>query len=627
MSYSPWFLTAVLIGTNTVMLQPLAVAKSTVEVGRIAKAITVEIKQNGTDKVGSGILLQKQGSTYTVLTAGHVVSDSRATFTVKTSDGQDRRAIAGSVRSSESNIDLAVLKFESSDDYFLAIIGTSSSLEIGTSLYVSGFPKATRTIEKGTFNFTKGEVIGIANRGNDKGYSLIYSNITFRGMSGGPVLNENGELVAIHGQGDRDDENVSATGIGEKTGRNLGIVIERFGTVALSMGVKLDQRVAVLPQNQGLNATDYLLRGKDKEDRLKDYRGALIDYNQAIALDPKNPGAFMSRAFLKAYKLNDPQGALADCNKAISLAPRNSTYYYQRGFLKREKLNDFQGALADYSKGIALDPDPDDTYEVRLWRADLKIDLNDFQGALADYNQAIALQPKLAAAYYGRANLKYTKLNDFQGALADYNQAIALGSESESASSYYGRANLKHYKLNDFQGALVDYNRAIVLNPKSYEAYSHRGWLKSQQLNDLQGGLADSNRAIAINPEYSNGYYRRAFIKQNKLNDPQGTLADYNQVIALEPESYQAYGNRGWLKYQQLSDLQGALADLNRAIAINSKYSTGYYRRALIKQNKLNDKVGAIKDFRQAAKLFREQGQTQSLQKAIDQLRLLGVSE
>ena len=46
-----------------------------------------------------------------------------------------------------------------------------------------------------------------------------------------------------------------------------------------------------------------------------------------------------------------------------------------------------------------------------------------------------------------------------------------------------------------------------------------------------------------------------------------------------------------------------------------------------ILDQKLNDVQGAIQDFRQAARLYREQGQTQDLQDAIDQLRRLGAVE
>jgi tetratricopeptide (TPR) repeat protein len=554
MSYFSWSLVTILIGANTFALQPLAVSKSTVEIGRIAKVITVEIKQVGTSTVGSGILLQKQGAVYTVLTAGHVVLDSRAVFNLKTSDGQVHQAITGSVRSSGNNIDLAVLKFRSNNNYVVAKIGTSNSLEIGMQIYVAGFPKPTKTIESGTFNFTKGEVIGIANKGNNQGYSLIYSNVTFKGMSGGPVLNDAGELVAIHGQGDRDDENVSASGIGEKTGRNLGIVVERFGTVALSMGVQLDQSVAALPQNQTLNAADYLLRGKYKEEKLNDYQGALTDYNQAITINPRYSEAYVSRAFLKHNKFNDGQGALADLDQAIALNPRNALYYYNRSFLKGQ-LGDSPGEIADCEQSLAIEY----SEEAAINCAVTKENSGDFQGALADYNRLISIYPKFGAAYESRADLKY-KLNDFQGALADYNQAILLVSESFLASSYHGRGKLKHYKFNNFQGALLDYDRAIAVDPK---------------------------------------YYR----------------------------SYEAYGDRGWLKYQKLNDYQGALADLNRAITINPEYSIGYYRRALIKKNKLNDQTGAVQDFRQAERLFRKQGKVQSLQKVIEQLRLLGVSE
>ncbi|OCQ97929.1 hypothetical protein BCD67_02005 [Oscillatoriales cyanobacterium USR001] len=52
------------------------------------------------------------------------------------------------------------------------------------------------------------------------GYALIYNNITQPGMSGGPVLNEEGQVIGIHGQGDQRN--------GIKSGLNLAIPIKRF---------------------------------------------------------------------------------------------------------------------------------------------------------------------------------------------------------------------------------------------------------------------------------------------------------------------------------------------------------------------------------------------------------------
>jgi S1-C subfamily serine protease len=202
MNRAPWWLTGLLVGTNVMLVQQAVVAKSPQEVARVAKAITVAIKTVGKKNVGSGILLQRQGDVYTVLTAGHVVSKPQDVFTIKTADGQVHRAIAGSVRWPGSKLDLAVLKFRSSNKYTLVKIGTSNTLEELSPIYVAGFPAESKAnskvvIEGETFIVTVGRVIGKGSKGNGKGYSLIYDNITRPGMSGGPVLNEAGELVAV----------------------------------------------------------------------------------------------------------------------------------------------------------------------------------------------------------------------------------------------------------------------------------------------------------------------------------------------------------------------------------------------------------------------------------------------
>jgi tetratricopeptide (TPR) repeat protein len=524
---SPWFLTAALLGTTAALVQPAIIAQAanfqSTTVGRIAKAITIEIKGVGTNKIGSGILLQRQDNVYTVLTAGHVVNRGAA-FTFKTSDGNIHQSIAGSVRLASSKVDLAIVKFRSNNNYQLATLGTSNSLEIGSPIYVAGFPEASYAIEAGTLNFTEGKIIGNATQGNDQGYSLIYSNNTFRGMSGGPVLNEAGQLIAIHGQGDRD----GPAGAGAKTGRNLGIVIERFGNVAAGMGIKLDRSFAIIPSGQTRNASDYFLSGNNKFDA-GNYSGALADYNQAIILNPKYAEIYYNRAILKYTKLTDIPGTLADYNRAISLKPQYSDAYNNRGVLKYAKLNDFQGAFADYNQAIALDPKNSDAYNNR---GVLKYDkLNDTSGALADYNQAIALDPKLANAYFNRANLKTDQLNDPTGALADYNRAIAINPKYTEA--YNNRANLKENKLNDIPGALADYNQAILINPKFFDAYNNRGVLKYAKLSDFPGALADYNRAIALNPKYAEAYYNRGILRAYKLSDKIGGIQDFRQAAQL----------------------------------------------------------------------------------------------
>ncbi len=475
------------VSATIALVQPnIAAAKSSVEIADTAKAITVLITEP--DSVGSGVILEHQGDVYTVLTAAHVVK-AKASFKITTPDDRKYAIISSSIKSAPGSIDLAVVKFKSTANYPTAKLGNCNLLKSGMDVYVAGFPSGSKAINELIFVFREGKISANSNKVLEKGYSLVYSNDTLPGMSGGAVLNSDGELVAIHGRGDRDDS-------GAKTGFNLGIPINRFATVASNMGVNLGGQVAPIPQNTIPKADDYFASAVQKDGK-GDYRGALADLNQAIALNPKYAAAYAGRGGIKGENLNDMQGALADLNQAIALNPTSAVAYNNRGALKYLKLNDVQGALADL-------------------------------------NQAIALDPKDALAYKNRGALKQEKLNDVQGALADLNQAIAL--DAKDVKVYNNRGALKYQKLNDVQGALADYNQAIALDPKDALAYNNRGLVKHEKLNDVQGALADYNQAIALNPKYAEAYYNRGALKKQKLNDKRGAISDMQQALKLSKQ-------------------------------------------------------------------------------------------
>jgi tetratricopeptide (TPR) repeat protein len=574
-----WLPTAGVVAA-VALVQSAVLAKSATEVNDIAQAIAVKIAT--TSGNGSGILLQKQGDVYTILTAAHVVENERASYTITTPDGRTYQPIANSIRRYQGDVDLAVLKFRSSATYKLAELGNSNVLKGGMNLYVAGFPAPTQVITQSVFVFREGKVSANSKQIFENGYALLYSNDTLPGMSGGPILDEAGQVVGIHGRGDREQESRARTGF------NAGIPIARFADIASGLGVETGTSIARTVQSPTLMADDYFLLAYQKNEQ-GNYPGALDNYDRAIALNPNYDEAYYNRGNLKYQKLNNSQGALADYDRAIAINPNLAEAYNNRGNLKYEKLNNPQGALADYNRAISLNPNLAEAY---YSRGNLKQDkLNNPQGALADYDRAIAINPNLAEAYNNRGNLKQDKLNNPQGALADYDRAIAIN--SNDADAYYSRGNLKYLKLNDPQGALTDYNYAISLNPNYAFAYNNRGNLKHEKLNDPQGALADYSRAISLNPNDAVPHHNRGNLKDEKLNDPQGALTDYNRAIALNPNYADAHYNRGHLKKNQLRDLQGA-----------------------------------TQDFRQAVRLYRQQANNEYwLQKAIEQLRQLGATE
>lgn len=98
-----------------------------------------------------------------------------------------------------------------------------------------------------------------------------------------------------------------------------------------------------------------------------------------------------------------------------------------------------------------------------------------------------------------------------------------------------------------------------------------------------------------------------------------GAIADYNQALVINPNDADIYFNRGLVLFQ-LSDNLGALSDFNDAIVRNSRFARAYFYRAGVR-SQLGFQSGAILDLRIAAKLFLEQGDKVSYQKARDLLK------
>jgi tetratricopeptide (TPR) repeat protein len=87
---------------------------------------------------------------------------------------------------------------------------------------------------------------------------------------------------------------------------------------------------------------------------LKDFVGAVADYDKALELCPHCYEAHMLRGSSRNY-LGDYEGAAADYTMAIGMAPAFAAAYYNRA-TARSKLGDREGAEADFRKAKELNP-------------------------------------------------------------------------------------------------------------------------------------------------------------------------------------------------------------------------------------------------------------------------------
>ena len=422
-----------LIGTvaTIVIAQPTAVfAISADEVGKIAKSITVLIDSKNP---GSGIIIKRNGNTYTVLTARHVFKDAQAKYEIVTPDDKRYLLNYSSVKKLP-NIDLAVVEFTSSQTYSVAKIGNSDLATEGKAAYVAGFPQSSAAINRSIYNFTDGRITANASRPLEDGYALVYSNNTLPGMSGGPVLNENGEVVGIHGRADTraaESSSINQNIQIAKTGFNLGIPINTSLRLLASSQVDLAVKVPSAPVVTGSKADDFYIQAGDKYKK-GDYQGAIQALNQAIVLNPNYAEAYNDRGTARS-NLGDNQGAVADYNQALRINPND--------------------AIAYYNRGIARD------------------DLGDQKGAIADYNQALQINPNYAPAYNNRG-IARSELGDKKGAIVDFDYALRINPNDAIA---YNNRGLARSNLGNKKGAIADYNQALRINPNLSQVYNNRG--------------------------------------------------------------------------------------------------------------------------------------------------------
>ncbi len=268
----PGCLIATTITTALVSTPPMFAAAeiraiSAKQVGIIAKKTVVRI-ESSEGGFGSGVIIGRSEkgnrNVYTVLTAAHVVSKPEANYQLVSPVPLNSSAIKKRVKLPLNiktgvtilpGVDLALITFSSADTFAVGTIGNSGDADEGSPVYVAGFPQPGKAITRFALQFTGGMISsrldGDEDPGNKggNGYDMAYTNVTRAGMSGGPVFDAAGRIVAIHGQGDRENQNPDEAAAGivsssQKTGFNLGIPIQTFLNLRpqarKSFGAKLD---------------------------------------------------------------------------------------------------------------------------------------------------------------------------------------------------------------------------------------------------------------------------------------------------------------------------------------------------------------------------------------------------
>ena len=634
---------------STVVTQPLPpwIAKTEEK----ARQFTVRIDDNKSNN-GSGVIIAKEGNTYTILTAAHVLCEKASNnrcieqeYSILTGDNKKHPIDRNSIKI-EEGVDLAVVKFTSNENYPIATLADYPTQD-HQYILTAGYPKLGEN--KSPWRFTLGEIFSkeqglLQTQSSDfksggsglqassvsltGGYELVYTNITLGGMSGGPVLDTQGRVIGIHGRADGQVAIDEKTGdIGPNNGQvqlgySLGVPIGTFLGIAPRLNSQAQQiekttarelqsgeidsikqtLLSVDITEGSTTASNFIERGNQLW-RLGRYREAITAFDNAIQQKP----AFIHLAYygkgLALLGSGKPEAAAIALEQAVK-AKSNFVLAWSSLSTANRGLGKFSEALLAINQAIQLQPDNSNLYNQK---SVVLFNLKRYQEAIDAIDQAIKLSPR--TAFYNNRGLARSDLGDNQGAIDDFNQAIKLN--PNYADAYNNRGNARS-DLGDNQGAIDDFQKAADLYQKQGNKDGYRNALKSQSIaycdkadeqysrGDKQGAIDDYNQAIKLDPNYAYAYYNRGNARSD-LGDKQGAIDDYNQAIKLDPNFAYAYTGRGAAR-SDLGDKQGAIDDYNQALKLDPNYAYAYNNRGAARSD-LGDNQGAIDDYNQAIKL------------------------
>lgn len=289
------------------------------------------------------------------------------------------------------------------------------------------------------------------------------------GDSGGPVVNERGEVVAV----------VESFEQGQRL-RSLFIHASEVRDYMKSVRKWLDPTTAEELYERGKN---YLEKGR--------YQQALNDFDEAVNIEPKNAEYILARGEAR-FELTDYDAAATDFSEALKLKSDLEMALCLRGWCNAKK-GQSRSATEDFTDALALNPRLGRAY---AGRAQIEIDNEKYDKAIDEFTTAIRHEPAVAQYYEGRGDLYFRSAQDF-AAVKDYTEAMRIAGTKPALLRKRADA-WRDFGL--FKEALADYDQALKYNSEDADAYLGRALLRFRD-RQFDKSLVDIDAAIANSPK------------------------------------------------------------------------------------------------------------------------------
>ncbi|MGH1387933.1 tetratricopeptide repeat protein [Kordia sp.] len=190
---------------------------------------------------------------------------------------------------------------------------------------------------------------------------------------------------------------------------------------------------------------EYYSRALNHEDK-RDYQGAIVLLDKAIARKPDYKDAFIFRGYCKAQMGNIKESTV-DYLKALKLEPNNTMILFNLA-INYNDISNFEEGIKYYTKAL-------ESKYLKTCDATTEETLLEIVSPFDNSNET-GYEIKVCELYYWRG-ISYYKNKEYDAAIRDLKEAIKVNFNKYEAYYYLGEIYLKK---EDFQNACKNFSLA-----------------------------------------------------------------------------------------------------------------------------------------------------------------------
>lgn len=516
--------------------------------------------------------------------SGEVIHDAAHYF-------QNVKPIPATVIWTDRIRDLGLIQLDSLPDGLEEVPLAPASTVTGQQLFsLAGKPRGS----EGLWIFSQGTVRGVYKRSIALGgpIQVVETQIPLnQGNSGGAIVNNKGELVAVF-EGLRTDAQlvnmcidlsevngflkiarplVGATTASDLNTRGDGHFAEKRFDLAMSdytAAVQADPKYAPAVANRG-----WIFHERE------DLATARAEFDAALKLDPEYADAYRGRAICLRSEGKYEQ-ALDDLTQAIRRAPDEPQLYDDRGLVYYEQEK-YDLALAEFDRAIARN---DKVANFHSNRAETLSALGRHDEAFVAIDRATLIEPQIAEYFNIAGNIMYAK-EEYEKAALLYDAAIKRN--GKNAMFFRNRGDAFH-QLKRLPEAGRDLAAAMEMDPRNAD-FANTAGIVAYDAGQYDAAVAAFTRAIAI--DGANATYFRNRGDAHRFAERYGqAIADFSQAIKLDGQEAEYFVLRG-RAHSAKSDSASAKKDFDRALALDPTTYTRFQTKFIVFDNQSGTEV------------------------------------